>query len=210
MLIPMAIMSKGYNIRTWKMIPASLLLTVAGTTGTYIWYFIENYGIGRSFYGAVFMVPMFFPFIAMLLREKYLDLLDLCAPAVCVMLALMKVQCLIDGCCSGIVLLTTAEGVPVRFPSQMVELVNALLIFAALVYLATRKNNRGKIYPLYMLIYGTSRFALNYFRAGITPFMLGMSAGHFWSVCSILVGSAWLFAMSRMTAKKAVDLEKTT
>ena len=83
----------------------SVLLTVSGTLGTFIWYAIESGGFGgRSFYGAVFIVPLLFIPVAYLFRIPYAKLMDLCAPAECMMLVLMKALCLMEGCCGGRVL----------------------------------------------------------------------------------------------------------
>ena len=198
MWIPMLILSSQCGIKKWKTVPAAILLTIAGTVGTYIWYYIENQGIGRSFYGAIFMVPVFFVPVAKILRVPYGSLLDLCAPAECVMLSIMKIQCLIDGCCGGVVLFVNADNVPVCFPSQMVEMGNAVLVFALLMILAYRKQNRAMIYPWYAVIYGISRLVLNQFRANTSPFFLGMAPGTLWSLCAIILGGGALICCRRL------------
>ena len=208
MWIPILILSSWYGIKKWKTVIIAILLTIAGTIGTYIWYFIENLGVGRSFYGAVFLVPIFFMLVAKLVRVPYGELMDLCAPAECVMLAIMKVQCLVDGCCGGMVLFTRADGVPVYFPSQMVEMGNAVFVFLILMILAHRKQNRRMIYPWYMIIYGASRFVLNFFRAYATPFLLGLSAGSFWSVCAVIIGCAVLFRRRYLRKKEMMEQEQ--
>ena len=196
MWLPMVVMATWYKIRIWKTIPTAILLTIFGTVGTYIWYFLENRGVGRSFYGAVFLVPVFFLAISKILKISYGNLLDLCAPAECVMLSIMKIQCYVDGCCGGIKLFTTANGIAVFFPSQIVELINAILIFVVLLLLARQERNRKAIYPWYLIIYGSSRFVLNFFRAGISLFW-GLSIGSIWSLCAMSFGFIALFIMKK-------------
>ncbi len=193
MLIPVAILAIWYKVRMWKSILATFLLTAVGTVGTYIWYYFENGSLGGiSFYGAVFVVPILFALLALLLRIPYGTLMDLCAPAECVMLAFMKVQCLSTGCCGGRVLGVTKAGAQIVFPSQIVELINGLMIMVALMVLGRKKPKRGDLYPMYMVIYGCTRFVLNFFRAQQSNFFLGMSPGNVWSVLSIMLGIAWL------------------
>ena len=202
MLVPIAILVYAYKIPMWKSVIVSVLLVVCGVLGTYIWCYIENGTFaGRSFYGAVFIVPIFFVVVALLLRIPYGKLMDLCAPAECAMLAFMKVQCLTDGCCGGRTM-CLANGSEFVFPSQIVELVNALVIMLILLWMSRNENNRGKLYPWYMIIYGVSRFVLNLFRGGTTPFALGLPAGNVWSLVSIVIGILWLRIASRRKAKQ--------
>lgn len=193
MMIPMLILMKRYNLILWKSVPVAVILTITGTISTYIWFWIENLWFGgRSFYGAVFLVPLAFIYVAKWLKLPYLELMDLCAPAECVMLALMKFSCLKDGCCGGRVLCTTAEGIEVVFPSQIVELCNAFLVFLVLMILAWNWKNRGKIFPWYMIIYGATRFVLNWFRAETEAYAFGLPAGNLWSLVAIVTGIMWL------------------
>lgn len=198
MLIPVCIQSVGYKIKVWKRILIAVLLTVSGTIGTYVLFFIENGWIGgTSFFGAVFLVPILFLFIPKLLRVPYGDLMDLCAPAECVMLAVMKVQCLIGGCCDGRALFVSSNGTVVCFPSQIAELINALIIMGILMAMSRKEQFRGKLYPWYMVIYGTTRFVLNLFRGDTTPFALGLPAGNVWSLLAIAIGVVWLAVLRR-------------
>ena len=91
MMIPICIQTKWYGLRWWKSILIAFVLTVCGTLGTYLWFFAENFMFGgRSFYGAVFLVPGLFILVSFLFRIPYGNLMDLCAPAECMMLVLMK------------------------------------------------------------------------------------------------------------------------
>ncbi len=193
MLALMLIISIKYRIKLWKCIPVAITLTVIGTLGTYIMFFVENSVFeGCSYYGAVFIVPIVFIYFAKLIRIPYGDLMDLCAPAECIMLAIMKCQCLLSGCCGGRVMYLTPEGAPVLFPSQIVELVNALAIMAVLMGLAFVPKLRGKLYPLYLIIYGVTRFTLNMFRMEQFPLLAGLTPGCLWSLIAIFFGVMWL------------------
>ena len=189
MLFPIMMQSKWRKIRFWKSIIVSVLLTLVGTLGTYIMFFVENGTIGgRSFYGAVFLVPVVFVLFSFILKIPYGILLDLCAPAECVMLALMKILCCITGCCAGRALFTAANGNIIRFPSQIVELVVAVALFVFLLFLSKSEKRQGTIYPLYLILYGGTRFVLNFLRAEWENVTWPIPYGTIWSFVSIVLG----------------------
>ena len=200
MLIPICIQAKWYGVKWWKTIVIALLLTVSGTVGTYLWFFVENgrFG-GRSFYGAVFIVPVLFILVSLVFRIPYGKLMDLCAPAECIMLVLMKALCVLEGCCKGRILFENAQGLPVRFPSQIAELVNALILLVILMYLSHKKENRGKIYPMYLLTYGASRFVLNFFRDVWAE--TWMPVGTLWSILAMVIGGGILVYLKKKNEK---------
>ena len=109
------------------------------------------------------------------------------------MLALLKVQCIVDGCCYGMALRLNSEGRLVRFPSQAVECADALVLAAVLLLMIRMGKGRGRMYAWYMLLYGVCRFGLNLLRE-TTPFIWIQPAGNFWSLVSIAIGLAILLA----------------
>lgn len=176
----------------WKTLLSAAVLTVLGVLGAKLMFLIESgFWAGTSFYGAVFFPPLFMVLLALLLRVPPLTLLDLCAPAECVMLAILKMQCAVNGCCVGILLTITADGTYIRFPSQIIELLNALVLMAILLRLIRKGTWQGRIYPIYMLLYGITRFILNLLR-DTKPFLLGLPAGNFWSLVAIVIALIWL------------------
>lgn len=197
MLGILMICRRWYLFPLWKTIATAPILTLCGVLGVKVLFFIEN-GTwkGLSFYGAVLLIPILFLIVARLIKLPYSQLLDNCAPAVCVMLAWMKVECVTTGCCKGRVLFENAAGEAVRFPSQITELVNALVIMVILMLIMRKPKHRGKIYPLFMVIYGGTRFIWNLFRE-TNPFIWILPAGNFWSLISIAVGLVWLLVLRK-------------
>ena len=194
MMIPMFFQARKYEIKVWKIIPVAFVLTVVGTIGTYLWFLLENlHWGGRSFFGAVFLVPIAFLLIAPIVRIPYGQLVDLCAPAECIMLSIMKVQCLIEGCCAGRILFMTDLGGVVRFPSQLVELIVAYVLVWLLLVISHKTEQREKVYPWYLILYGASRFILNFFREEWAKYDGGIPPlGTVWSVCAVIIGILWI------------------
>ena len=201
MMVPVLILSQWYIVKKWKGILVTILLTITGTVGTYILFYIENQRWGGiSFYGAVFLVPVVFVLISLLMRISYGTIMDICAPAECMMLAFMKVQCLTSGCCGGRILFVARNGFQVVFPSQVAEMLNGVAIMVILMGLGYRWSKRGYLYPLYMIIYGITRFVLNFFRqefaehTGVLP-----PYGTIWSIVAIVIGCVWLWLLRKQT-----------
>ena len=127
------------------------------------------------------------------------------APGICMMLAVMKVQCFMSGCCAGRELFVNAEGVAVRFPSQLAELANGLILMAVLLIMAFRKKERGTLYPWFMVLYGITRFILNFFRVEYAEHVGFLPPyGTIWSVVSVIIGGIWLYLLSKKRAKQTV------
>ena len=74
-------------------------------------------------------------------------------------------------------------------------------VMLLLLKLERNEKNQGRIYGYYMLVYGSARFILNWFRYGVKPFVWILPAGNFWSLVAIALGLFWLF-LSRKHTKK--------
>ncbi len=193
-----------YHFPAWGMAILAVALTCIGALGAFLLGRIETgRWSARSYYGAVYLVPILMFPLALVFRLPYNRLLDISAPAGCVMLALLKVKCKIDGCCYGRIF-HPAEGLKVQFPSQIVECIAALLLMAILIIMVKKGKWTGKIYPWYMVLYGVSRFVLNFFRE-TTPWIGPLSSGAFWSLIAIVSGSIALIVLKR---KDKMDKER--
>ena len=200
MFLSMLLRKKQFSkVAIWKMALLTVWLTITGVLGTMILAYIElgEFG-GTSFYGAVFLVPILI-LPAMLMRITYKDILNLCAPAECAMLLVMRFDCLDKGCCFGRYL----PALEFQFPSQIAEMVVAITIMITLIQMH-RKDRKVQLYPWYMILYGVCRFILQGFRYGGTdPWVLGLSQGHFWSLIAVMIGTVWLLlSRARKTAAK--------
>ena len=197
MLVSMILRKEQFpRVAIWKMVVVALLTLITGVFGTMVLAYIEmgEFG-GTSFYGAVFLVPVLM-FPALLLKMNYKDVLNLVAPAECAMLFVMRFDCLSNGCCFG----RYIPQLEFQFPSQISEMVVAVAIMFVLIWMHV-KNKQVQLYPWYMILYGACRFILQGFRYGGTePWVLGLSQGHFWSLISIIIGTAWLLLSRRRKA----------
>lgn len=202
MLIVMLYLRKFYELKLWKTAALSVLLTLAGTIGTKLLFWIENGSFsGVSFFGAIFFAPILMTLVAVVLKVPVGMVLDICAPAECMMLTLMKVSCLTSGCCKGRIL-GMIEDIQIRFPSRIVEMIASFLIMLFLIRLIKKNEHRNEIYACYMISYGVVRFFLNLFRE-TTAFIWKLPAGNFWSIVSIICGLAIIYCMRNKNCKKS-------
>lgn len=191
---------KWYGIAVWKSMFVSIAIIITGLITCELWFFLENgeWG-GRSFFGAVFLAPITFMPLAKCLKIPYKYSLDFCATSGCLMLTILKVECLIDGCCKGIVLYRTAVGEVIRFPSQFIEVFTAFMLTALLISTSRKTKYRGKIYPITLVLYGVLRFVLNLLRDDwyrMKNMGLLLPLGNIWSLLAIGIGMIWLIVAS--------------
>ena len=201
--IPICYAAKKNGVSIWKACIATVLLTVSGAAGTFLMYYIENgkFG-GLSFYGAVFLVPAVFSLVSMLLHISYGKITDLCAIGECIMLALMKVHCILGGCCLGRVLYTTADGASVRFPSRETEMIVALVLFSVMLCWMLQKRHSGQLYARYLIMYGVTRFVLNMCREAWVIKEMLLPFGNIWSLVAIGIGILWLYVVQKKRKRK--------
>lgn len=199
---------KQYDLPLWKAIVLPFLLTLFGVSGAMILFFVESGRFGGiSFYGSVLLIPaLLFP-ASKLIKISYGKITDYSVPQICLMLAVMKIHCFVSGCCGGICLNPEKN---VFFPSQIAELIVSLLIAALILYMDSQKWFKGKLYGVYFLVYGVLRFALNFLRIGISPFVWIIPAGHFWSLISIALGIAWILLYKKKEPELLTTEEQST
>ena len=117
--------------------------------------------------------------------------LSLKLTAVAGMLSVMKINCLIAGCCYGKIVGYADDNSPIRFPSQIVEGICAVIIMVVLLIILKKKKMKNKLFPLFMVIYGVTRFILNLFRETVEV-AFGMAFGNIWSIVAIIIGTIWI------------------
>ena len=203
MFIVMGIGCRTYGIPLWKIAVITALLMPAGYYGAVTMCYIESGSwTGRSLYGAVFLVPIVMLPAAKLLKISYGELMDVCAPAGCIMFALLKVKCKIDGCCKGRMMHIGDSSFV--FPSQIVECVVFVIILFIIMYLLMKKQHQHKLYPIFMILYGASRFFLNLLRE-TTPWIGPLPAGNFWSIVSVLIGITAILITNRSKTRSSIN-----
>lgn len=156
---------RRYNINWGEVLTILFVVGIVGYFGAALGSFL-SYGswLGIRFYGKALVVTAVL-FVIEKLRKKSDSIMDFYAPIDICALIIMKVNCLRAGCCSGIELYVNKSGEIVRFPSQLAELIVAIMIFLLIIFLEFKTNCNGHRYYIYLLAYGSTRLIFDFFRS---------------------------------------------
>jgi phosphatidylglycerol---prolipoprotein diacylglyceryl transferase len=120
---------------------------------------------------------------------------DRIAVALCISVAVGRLGCSMAGCCLGVpydgALALTTEGVA-RFPTAPLELVFHLGLAGALFVMERRRVLFGRLFSLYLVIYGVFRFATEPLRATPKP-LWDLSVYQGFAILLVLVGALGLW-----------------
>jgi phosphatidylglycerol:prolipoprotein diacylglycerol transferase len=107
-------------------------------------------------------------------------LMDVAAPSIALGQAIGRIGCFMSGCCYGSPTLA-AWGVNfphldlARHPTQIYESLATFAIFLVLIFFRKRKTRVGQIMWLYVVMYATARFALEFVRGDNLPVAFGLT-----------------------------------
>ena len=166
------------------------LMTVAGTLGARLFAYIAYPDVGGTrLYGTVIAISVCVPILAILLLIPFRDAFGFTSVATYLAIAIMKISCLIEGCCYGRSF--TVAGHTLVFPSQILEILVATLLFVVFLRLSRSAYPRERLYPLFLITYGVYRYAFDWLRgssAETAPFVLWIPAGRFFSLIILAAG----------------------
>ena len=110
-------------------------------------------------------------------------------------IAIGRIGCLLSGCClgipyDGVLAMRAADGV-MRHPAPLYEMAFNLIAGALFVVLLRRRLLFGRLFALYLVLYGTFRFFVEFVRD--TPKLFAGWSGYQWlSLAMIALGAAFL------------------
>jgi len=156
--------------------------------------------VGFSLYGAVLFEPLIMIPFGFLIKINPVEMMELGAPVGCLSVVFLKIQCWVTGCCFGRIIGYQDNGRPIRFPSQIVEMIVGIILLFALMKIIQSEKYQKYVYAWFLVLYGSTRFFLNLLR-DTEPFILGMSAGCFWSLIACIIGGGVLLYTFIIEAK---------
>ena len=149
---------------------------------------------GIVFYGGLIGYLLFFIFVNKK-QNKSVDYHVIDVVVVCIPLfhAFGRVGCFFSGCCYGremdtpisIMYITARLEPSMRVPVQLLEATASLTIFVVCLTLLINRKLSGKVLSLYLLLYASVRFILEFLRGDIERGFIGILS--FSQVISILV-----------------------
>ena len=195
---------KRYGLPGWKRITVSVVIWPLAYGLLYVLYWIESrfsqwgsHNIVRGF--------IYFPILAVILGKlihiRGRTIVDYIAPGVSLCQGIAHIGCSFAGCCHGY---EASFGIwnPVRqtymVPNQALEALAALLTFAVCAIYARRKqyNSDGRVYPLFLILFGVTRFFLEFLRDN-EKVLGSVSILALHAALMVIVGAAWLLVLRR-------------
>lgn len=193
---------KKYSLSVLQCFLFTVLLTLTGVAGAKLLFAIEN-GFrawdGVSFFGSVFLIPIVMPLIGFLFRLRPNQTLDVCGPCVAVMIACLRVNCFVAGCCGGWEV--CIGSLCFAWPTQIIDSFWDLLIMERMMVREKKVPSDGKLYPMFMVGYSLMRFFLEFLRDTPKDWLL-LSHGQWFSLAALLVGGVWLLLLKRRCAEQ--------
>ena len=154
---------------------------------------------GINFVRICVYVPLIALGVAKLMKIPFGKMVDYLAPSMALQKAIGHLVCPFVGCCSGY---ACSWGIwhPMKnvqvFPNQWLE--SAVAFFLAWYLLRMAKHEcylgTGKIYAMFLLLYGGTRFFLEFLRDNEKLF-LGISSLALHALFMVLVATVWLMVL---------------
>ena len=120
---------------------------------------------------------------------------DLLTPFFALDMGLGKIACFCAGCCYGV---EWTNGMfnyntgRIEFPVQLLEVFVGVLLSAILFFYLTKRKGTGRAYPLYMILYGSTRFFTEFLRGDHIANWMGMKPYQVLCLCAVIIGACWL------------------
>lgn len=131
------------------------------------------------------------------MKEVY-DLLT-----ICMIFTLMcaRINCIIGGCCKGMLI----PGQHMRWPTREAEIIFYIILLILLGKRVKRDEMCGQTYPIYMMAYGIFRFIIEGFRFHEDTSLI--HPAHIWALISFGVGFS-IYAELQKKNKKGMSKKK--
>lgn len=134
---------------------------------------------------------------------NFLRVLDLLMPSLAIAQSVGRLGCHFNGCCYGRPSLSAwgmvFPGAPAAlYPTQLLESLTMLTLFVVLRAIQTRPRRGGPWRPglltaLYLILYGTARFGIEFLRGDNPRWRLGLTLSQWIGVAAVPLGCLLLF-----------------
>ena len=213
LLLLMWIRRKKYEVSPKKTIAIHIVATLLTTLGAMLGSLAGGFDfLGLRLYGFMILDTVALFFLCKLFRMEIGSLGDYLAAPIIAVCSIVKIPCLINGCCYGIALRRDALGnVTLRFPSQIVEFSIWALLTLWLFFLEFRGKHKNLLWSIATIWFGVFRFAVDFFRGNqyeMRLVILGLPAGRFWSMVCFFFGLAFLVYSFRKYYNKMPTLSE--
>ena len=193
-----AMLGNAFEVSIW-----CLFFTVLGLISTMLLSAVNALLRGRTYeigsiaiFGEFIFLPVGLFLAAKIRKIKPALIFDVYIIWAVPVIALMRVNCILSGCCLGLPI----PGSTLRWPVRELEIVFFIIMW--IILLKREKNNAssGSAFPLVMMSYGAFRFLIEFFR--VSPAGTLFHIDHLWAALSFIVGAALFLEITKKKNSK--------
>lgn len=190
--------AKNYRIPMKKAVPFVLIVYAVSVLWMFILYWAEsgfkNFG-GNNIVRIFVWVPVFAYPMCRLLKLDFETMCDYLAPVICVQHGVSHFGCIFGGCCYSYAWTSGIYNHVLKYKTFPIQPIEALVAVAIVVFIWRREKKQsfrvdGESYPLMLILFGYSRFFLEFARDN-TKLFLGISNLAIHALIMGIVGTAW-------------------
>ena len=194
---------KQLNLKWYVALAIAILHDIVGYTAMRLLAIIEVGGdiskaANMRLFGAVYLLPLLYYLVAKLLKKKNAVVMDVAAICLTIGLVFGRLDCLVGGCCKGVIFFGLS---PIRWPLREIELVFYVFFLIHYGRKILNEQTHGEVYPVFMIQYGALRFILEWFREEYTTSFGIFHLAHIWCVISFAIGLS-IYVELQAKAKK--------
>ena len=192
-------MRRQLQMKWYAVIAFSVLHTVCGVLSVKAFAFLETGDAGNmSLFGGVFFMPVLYFISAKVSKRNIKAVFDIFT--ICMIFTVMcaRINCIVSGCCAGLVI----PGTHYHFPTRELEILYYIVMLILLIPRVKKSKNPGSIYPLYMASYGAFRFIDEFFRTSSTGMLFHLS--HVWAAIAFAAGLSIYMLAEKKSAEPGV------
>jgi len=208
-LILGVLLAKDYGLTFAKAIVYVSVALVLGYLIIWItsWIFgggkVQGFNLVRS----VAFLPALYWALSRLFKKPYTEFSDFLAPVGVSGFGIIRIGCIFTGCCQGYpshwgLYSNIAE--TKCFPIQPIEAAVSLIIGAILFVMAKKKIQQGKLLCWMMIMFGSTRFVLEFFRDNNKLF-LNISELAIHALVTLIVGLIVLIVLTKQDNKRRAN-----
>jgi phosphatidylglycerol---prolipoprotein diacylglyceryl transferase len=196
-----------FNINRDILNNLAIILLISGIAGSRLLYVFSNWHyflkhpldvfmISKG--GLVFYGGLIFSFIAGIVYAKLsnfsaLDTADLIAPFLALGHSIGRIGCFLNGCCFGKPTdsafgICFPHSIGKVYPTQIFSSVGLFFIFVLLFYIQKKRVFKGEIISIYLILYGTFRFFIEFLRGDLRPILYILSLTQVISIAAACIG----------------------
>lgn len=201
-----------------------LCAVVGGFAGTRLLYYLVelpqivkdpsilwNFKNGYVVYGGIIGGILASYFYCRKKQVLFLEYFDLVMPAVSLAQGFGRIGCFFAGCCYGRetdawygITFQNSDFAPngvKLIPTQLISSAGDFIFCGILLWYAGRKPKSGRVAAVWMLLYGTGRFVLEFLRNDFRGSVFGLSTSQFISIGIVAVGVVLYTAAPKLFRK---------